>query len=81
MLALSMEPSIAIDANRTIDTASLDAEAVAALRSVEAFTGEDGVSRVLVGVRGDGCARLSSPQWKTAGADRRALIQVDVQSQ
>lgn len=81
VLVLTFDPDIALGTPRAIDTESLEAEAALVLRSVDVLSSEDGATVLLAGIRGDGCARLNSPQWKRDGVDDRALVYLDVQSQ
>jgi hypothetical protein len=81
VLTLTFDPDIALGTPRAIDTDSLEAEAALALRSVDVLAAEDGRTVLLAGVRGDGCARLNSPQWKRDGTEDRTLLYVDVQSE
>jgi hypothetical protein len=80
-LVLTLDGQVELSANQEIDSSQLDAEGVESLRSVQVFVTEaDGLTRAVIGIRGDGCARLESRQWAKKGRDKRTAIWVDVQT-
>lgn len=80
-LVLTLDGQVELGANQAIDASQLDAEGVGTLRSVQVFVTEaDGLTRAVIGIRGDGCARLESRQWAKKGRDRQTAIWVDVQA-
>lgn len=80
-LVITLDGQVELGANQAIDSSQLDAEGVGTLRSVQVFVTEaDGLTRAVIGVRGEGCARLESRQWGRKGRDKRTAIWVDVQS-
>jgi hypothetical protein len=49
-----------------------------AIRSLDVSTGKDGLVRAVLGIRGQGCARLSATGWEGAGPGETAEIELDV---
>jgi hypothetical protein len=49
------------------------------IRSVDVRMGEDDVLRAVVGVRGNGCARLVAPEWGQVGDDPTAKVLLSIQ--
>ncbi len=61
-----------------IDQLLLEPEGVTAIRTIDMFEGEDGNVRTVIGLRGDGCVRMSSLGWTKKGTARNARILLDV---
>lgn len=61
-----------------IRSENLESTDLKAIRSVDVRMGQDVVLRAIIGVRGKGCARLSSPAWTKGEADSAANVLLDV---
>jgi hypothetical protein len=75
-VALRFEGTVELDSDRSFDADALDDIGVRNLRSVQVSSGPDGRTIAVVGVAGEGCARLSSPRWARRNADVLLDIQV-----
>jgi hypothetical protein len=79
-LVLTFTGSVELDSDRTLDASMVDAKGLEEIRSVQVTTDQDGRTVAVVGLAGDGCARLGSPRWKKKGVDERADVLLDVQT-
>lgn len=61
-----------------IRSENLESTDLKAIRSVDVRMGQDVVLRAIIGVRGKGCARLSSPAWAKDKAQTEAEVLLDV---
>ena len=75
-LALRFEGTVELDSDRALDAAALDGLGVRNMRSVQVSTSPDGKTVAIVGIAGEGCARLSSPRWKR----RSVEVLLDIQA-
>jgi hypothetical protein len=80
VLALTFTGNVQLDSDRTLDASDADAKGLENVRSVQVTTDPDGKTVAVVGIAGDGCARLSAPRWKKKGEDQRADVLLDVQT-
>jgi hypothetical protein len=80
VIVLTFTGSVELDSDRLLDASDADAAGLDDVRSVQLTTDPDGRTVALVGIAGDGCARLSAPRWKKKGVDRRVDVLLDVQS-
>jgi hypothetical protein len=79
-VAMTFEGSFTLDSDRTLDASVMEANGLDHLRSVQITTDPEGRLVAVVGIADDGCARLSSPNWKKKGADRNAKVLLDLQT-
>ncbi|MFV2062317.1 MAG: hypothetical protein ACC726_02245 [Chloroflexota bacterium] len=66
-------------ADQIADARSLELDGAQAVRTVQMFVGEDGKVRTVIGVRGDGCAKMTAPLWKKKGKTERAKIFLSIE--
>jgi hypothetical protein len=79
-VVMTFTGDVSLDSDRTLDASEIEDKGLRELRSVQISTDADGHTVAVVGMNGDGCARLSSPAWKRKGEDKKASILLDVQT-
>jgi hypothetical protein len=72
-LVVTFDGPVVINSDNAVDAGLLRA------RSIDVRMGEDEVLRAIVGVRGQGCARLVAPEWGRPGDDPTARILLSIQ--
>jgi hypothetical protein len=78
ILVVTFEGQVKLPNNSRIETSQLEDEGMSSMRLIEVFVGEDGNVRAVIGVRGDGCARLASPQWRKKKSEKEANVFLDI---
>ena len=79
MLVLTFDGAITITSNSRIDAAELESSGTPSIRTVRIFDGDGGDVRAVIGLRGDGCARLAAPKWKDKKDDPSVKVFVDIE--
>jgi hypothetical protein len=69
---------LAFQGPMTIRSENLVDGGLRAVRSVDVRMGRDDVLRAIVGVRGEGCARLRAPDWEDNGTGSSARLLLDI---
>lgn len=75
---ITFEGPLQVTVNSTIPTDALDGEGMASMRQIEVFDAEDGNVKAVVGVRGEGCARLMASRWGKKKPKQTANLFFDV---
>jgi hypothetical protein len=79
-LVLRFENAVELDSDRSFDADTLDDLGVRNLRSIQVSSGPDGRTTAVIGVAGDGCARLSAPRWERRRPPDSADVLLDVEA-
>jgi hypothetical protein len=78
-LVLTFTGAVELDSDRTLDASEIQAKGLGNIRSVQVSTDPDARTIAVVGITGEGCARLSSPRWKKKGTSEKADVLLDVE--
>jgi hypothetical protein len=78
-VVLTFDAPVELDSSRSLDDSALEGLGLQNVRSVHVAEA-DGQLVAIVGVAGEGCARLSSPRWKKRGGDRSADVLLDIET-
>jgi hypothetical protein len=78
-IVVTFDGPLDITVGQQIDQLLLEPEGMTQIRTIDMFEGEDGKVRTVIGIRGDGCARMSSLGWTKKGTARNARVYLDVE--
>jgi len=78
-IVITFDGPVRLTVDQVADARSLEPEGVQGVRSVQMFRGKDGKVRTVIGVRGEGCARMKAPLWKKKSKTERSKIFLEIE--
>jgi hypothetical protein len=78
-IVVTFDGPVDTSVGQEIDQLLLEPEGVTTIRTIDMFEGEDGKVRTVIGIRGEGCVRMSSLGWTRKGTAKNARIFLDVE--
>jgi hypothetical protein len=80
-IVITFDGPVDITVNQSLDQLLLERENVDQIRNIQMFEGEDGTVHVVIGLRGDSCARMSvrGKAWDKKSTTKTAQVYLDIE--